>query len=561
MRAQPEGSWVFDPYRIIPSTCQVDKPFIHCERVVAKKGPDGNPSPYYVDGKLKFPAAVEKEDGYYRSVFGPVWFHNGVVLARNDANQIGGLTRLTAIREAGVEIDGRPLHYILVDNQKKFMQNPTLNRIQKALGDEVTKYFHWWLDDPEARIEIAALNPEHDKVAVRIPAWYNEIQGEAKYNHRNWVLRNNGCAKIALKGRETAKPGKYIRITYDLGTPASLIAGDFIERIKAIIAELDVVEGTQFVKSPDLEALAKVFERLEKCEGGFYFPYFSDDSCVAILCSDGIYRANVDISTCDASHTGAVFAWLLTMCSGDKRLRRIVKKAIAQCRADLVIRAVSNQRLKVKFSVKEPILYSGSVLTTLINNIANLMIASAIKSRLRPDLKVGDCELLIAEAAKEAGYIVTCVSCSVIQQLQFLKHSPFVANSGRLVPVLNLGVIGRTIGVCWGDLPVYDSAAKDIDSRRDEYNRRQTSCFKRGPRHAVLSALIDRYSPGSELGESSVNAISGDLSHEYVSAEQIALRYGVEAGDIVHLANLYARGNETIRTQASSAIMKLDYGL
>lgn len=564
MRAQPEGAWAFEPYRINPSICQVSKPFKHCDSVHVKDVL-GAPNPFYVDGKVQFPVEIGKIDGCYRSVFGPSWYHSGVINEKCDANLTDGLTRLTGIRTPGhYRFDGQDHHYYLCANQRRFASNTFIIKLLDEMSVEVVKYFHNWLDDPETRIEEAALNPQHDKVKLRVPAWMEDIQGAAKYNHKTWILRNQNKVVIKGKGREFAKPGKFLRITYDLGTPASLAVGDFVERIKTVIAGMGVVQGTQFVKSPDLEALTQVFVNLIENQD-FYFPYFSDDSCVSIKCVDGTFLANVDISSCDASHTEVIFNALRNMCKGDRRLLIAINRAIAQCQTDLILRSVCNPKHKVEFSVSTPKLFTGSVLTTLINNIANCFIAASIRYSLsgvdRATLKKSECEGLVMRAAERSGYIVTCAVCETMQQLQFLKHSPCWSDSGRLVPVLNLGVIGRTIGSCWGDLPVFEKVSADINSRIEEYNRRQTSCYKRGARHSILNALVTRYSPCELIGESSVNDIAGDQSNEFVSDEQLALRYGRPASEFAELAELYSLGNFTIKTPASMAVMKLDYGL
>jgi hypothetical protein len=511
---------------------------------------------------LDFPSAYTKEDGAYRTVFGPVANHDGVTLARCDENMVGGLTRLTGIRcPERVAADGATYHDWLCAQQCRFAnEDAWFQTITDEIRMKVTSYFDATLDDVEVNQELNAMDPRHPKYKIRFPAWFDEIQGGTKTTHRTWVIRNGGYIKVVGKGRETAKSGKFIRATCDLGTPASLAGGDLIEKIKYVIADMGIVYGTQFIKSPDLDSLASTFEELLSPTEQLYFPYFSDDSCVAIRCADGIFRANVDISTCDASHTKEVFKALRRMASGNWRLLAVVNKCIAQCESDFVTRSYANPKNNVKFSVDEPILFSGSLLTTLINNIANLMIASSIKTRLTAQLLMSECEDLIATASASAGYIVTCFVCKNVQQLQFLKHSPCWSNSGKLVPVLNLGVICRTIGVCWGDLPMY---ANDFtwSERADEYNRRQTSCYKRGARHSLLDALIDRYNPRDEVGQSSVNEIPGDHSFEHVSDEQIAMRYSVSAADIAELARAYASGSDSIQTRASKAIMMLDYGL
>jgi hypothetical protein len=563
MRDHPEGAWFFDPYRLIPSTFAGNaKPFVHVDRVVAKEI-QGEPNPYYVDGLLQFPDGYVKEDGAYKMVFGPCMHHYGVILSKTcPINQRYGLTRLTAIREPL-----RPgFHYELGDNQEAFARdNQWLKSIIEHCNQKVTAEFHHFIDNVEAQIEEAALNPFHQKFRLRKPAWQDDICRGGQYKHKTWIVKNNGYVVIKTKGRELAKPDKYIRITYDLGTPASLAAGFAVERIKEILSQIVAsVHGCEFVKSPDLAALTATFENLINPRQDAYFCYFSDDSCISIVCIDGVFRANIDISSCDASHRRAVFTILRQMCKGNTYLEALIERAIAQCENDLIIRSTVNPRHKVKFSVSEPILYTGSILTTLINNIANLMIYAAIRTQM--DLRkfrVSECKAMIVDAARSAGYIVTIDVAHNVQQLQFLKHSPCYAVSGNLVPVLNLGVIGRTMGSCWGDLPMF-KPSQSFGERVDEYNRRQVSCFKRGARHSILQALVDRYNPSQEVIESSVfiaNRLEGDQSHEFVPDEQIALRYNCEPHELQEIALHYSKGNRSFKTRASALIMQKDYGI
>jgi hypothetical protein len=103
----------------------------------------------------------------------------------------------------------------------------------------------------------------------------------------------------------------------------------------------------------------------------------------------------------------------------------------------------------VEFHSDRPRLYSGSTLTTAVNNIACLLIA----------LNIADLGAInkasIEGAAERAGYVLTGTDClETIEDLQFLKHSPVRDTQGVYRPVLNLGVSSELLGYVKVTYPV-----------------------------------------------------------------------------------------------------------
>lgn len=246
---------------------------------------------------------------------------------------------------------------------------------------------------------------------------------------------------------EWAKYGKFMRQIVDLTCEGSLLGGAMAKDIKGCF---DCSIKWCFVGTPSLSVLQKVFKEL--CETtSIYYAFFSDDSCIGLRCSDGHFLANMDIKCADGSAGDEIFRSLLRVTTGTQ-FHEIMKKCVDQCRKPL---RLSNPFFNHYMYAKpvRPILYSGSVLTTLVNNFGNLLIYSVIQdwlnslNRLPTYAEVVD---NIPRLAKLAGYNVTLDICRDSYDLQLLKFSPGTYDYN---PYLNLGPILRSIGSSDGDLP------------------------------------------------------------------------------------------------------------
>lgn len=449
---------------------------------------------------------------------------------------------------------------MLMENQKTFFRdNIELDCFKTAFAIKLAQWFSNF-GNMDNELKEYAHRP-HQKRRLRIRA-LNNILDSGDLFHHTFNRRVTGKVKRA----EIAKPGKATRLINDLTCEGSLLCGFVADQIKQAMADYTQTTFFQFIKSPNLDLLKVTFDKLLNPDGDIFFPFFSDDSCVSIRCRDGIFMANVDISSCDGSHGKVVFNFLRSVTSKDSRLFRYVDGAIKQCEMPLTLTSAAT-RQRVVLKPNAPTLYSGSTLTTLINNFANIAIACSIKSRLRDDLMRSDCEELVRVAAESAGYIVTVQVCHSYHGLQFLKHSPCKSASGDIVPVLNLGVILRSLGCCWGDLPAYKGVLGKngtFAERATLYNASQVQCYKNSATHGPLSALRQRFcnAPSVDPYHASyiVTNLSGDMSAHVVDDSELALRYSVTTSDIKELSeSLYK--NAMINCVASRAILALDYGL
>ena len=96
-------------------------------------------------------------------------------------------------------------------------------------------------------------------------------------------------------------------------------------------------------------------------------------------------------------------------------------------------------------------MYSGSTLTTVINNLANLLVASCLVRAPCPDGPAA--HQTLCDTVAECGYLITLAEAHKPQDLQFLKNSPAYDIHGELQPLLNLGVLLRASGKAKGQIP------------------------------------------------------------------------------------------------------------
>lgn len=289
----------------------------------------------------------------------------------------------------------------------------------------------------------------HAKRSLREQAW-KELFETGDMSAPLW------CEYVTykLKKDEWAKPGKEPRMIGDLKVPASLQGFMVTKYLKQAMEEdIHHKDGVlHFCAKPNHDDLQSVFEELRQPTKRVYMAYFSDDSCVAIRTGDEILRYNMDIQSCDASHTAMLFHAFVNLARGPaaENLRVLVNQLRVPMRVyDLSRPARGPGKRYALFKRKgnEPTLYSGSTITTTINNLANILIGKSIidcGARSPED---------IIRAAKAAGYIVTLTKCKILEDLQFLKHSPVRDVHGVYRPLMNLGVLLRTIGTAKGDVP------------------------------------------------------------------------------------------------------------
>jgi putative Ca2+/H+ antiporter (TMEM165/GDT1 family) len=372
---------------------------------------------------------------------------------------------------------------------------------------------------------------------------------------------NRATVKLNAKN-ENAKVGKTVRLVGDLSTPASLRGAWITNYLKqAFAAEVISWNGGhfEFVKSPDQQTMERVFRLMHNPPGRFYFVYFSDDSTLAMRVGNEIKYFNLDISSCDASHTEALFIALKYLTP--TLLHEDMQKLIDQCK--LPVKILSNahlsrpKRVVIKFHSAR--LYSGSTLTTAINNLASVLIGLAI-SKLTVIT-----EATIIEAAASVGYVITGAKpLNNFNEVQFLKHSPVFDTQGQIRAVLNLGVLCRASGVCKEDLP----GVGDLVTRAKAFQRG----LLQGMYPRAHFTLIDRMKATMGSGEATEAAVAsmarkvGDTStaESYtVADDELYRRYQLTGSEIAELNDVLgtATTGHWLATSGLDKILNLDYGL
>jgi len=370
-------------------------------------------------------------DCQYRTIFGPSVAHNGSIYAKNDINTSLMLQRITGQRPV--------LHDELFENQADYF-------------DENFSFILWLREQFSPKLEDFFdvvdecrdhVGDPHPKRLLRLQAWQELIE-EGRMYEPVWIHK----VVYKMKRDEWAKYRGIPRGIGDLSVVASLQGFVLTGMLKeAQCRELHFFGGTAvFVKSPDFNSLTSLFNNLINPPGRFYFGYFSDDACLSIRHNGAVYLFNMDISKCDASHGPAVFRGFIDLVP--EPARSTAESLVDQCRLPIEVTSTIDKRKKVKLKPNRPVLYSGSTMTTAINNLANLMICHSVVQVFDGTLES------IKRGAQAVGYLVSGTeACEDFHDIQFLKHSPVLDSKGDVVPLLNLGVLLRASGVCRGDLP------------------------------------------------------------------------------------------------------------
>lgn len=392
---------------------------------------------FFNNGQLRFTVPlVTRADGFYTTVFGLSFPNNGVILANSAHNINHAISRLTLVRKGSSAIDTD-----LVLCQRQFLREA--GEFLDSLAHIIQPHYDLYTTNLE---QVAAHHADpHPKKALRVAA-YQELVRDGDLDKDLWMSRGSKVA-YKLKKFEVAKPGKVARMIGDLGVSASLQGAWFIKPIKEALDGCHTIGNFsfEFCARPEPSRLTTIFKRLLNPPTRVYFVYFSDDSCLSIRHDGRVHTYNMDIKKCDSSHRGPIFLALLKLVP--PRYRIDMQRLIDQCRLPITIRNPDAPKERVTLRPVDYSLYSGSTLTTIINNLANLLIAKSISDdgAFAPPQ--------IEAAAYKVGYLVELETCTQPQDIQFLKHSPVYDTTGKLRAMLNLGVLLRASGKCKGDLP------------------------------------------------------------------------------------------------------------
>jgi len=514
------------------------------DRFTVKKGYDAE------NGRLTCIRGVYIEKRY-KTVHGCHFAYAGHQYSLDLVGIEGAIKRVLCEREPTIA----GLHDELVANQfaNVTLINPAIDRYLKFYK---THRGNYGLGDPTELIRVWAYTP-HAKMKERVRGFKQYMYYGDRVSHKN-------IKEVEYKGKpdEFLAANKYLRGTGDLTVLSSLVGGFMMDMIKDCLSYYYSPaprHRMRFVKTPQKSELQEVFDNLLEDSGLSEFYYFSDDSCIKIKCTDGYVRGNLDITACDGSNYSPIFNILRNLMEVQNYEWEMILKAVFdQCKLPFFVRHPVTRKKVGKFKCNDMVLYSGSTLTTMINNIANSVIYLRIVERcfrngepIFSKTEIGDA---IKDAAKEMGFLVRLDVCEIPEDLQFLKHSP---HNG--VPIINAGVWFKGFGTCQGDIPLprkvgslnyrsYLFCCEVVEGRQNWGNTPIRDAFNRA---YPKSKVKVRYSEDTKT--------IGD-DERRVGLESLCRRYRCSEAMLSNLLDSIDHGVE-IRHPVLDIIMAKDYGM
>lgn len=505
--------------------------------------------PFIFSSMLK-DCPIIKEHHHYTSNFGPCFHGKWLIYENTRRNLDLAFTRITNVRENAAKDTllranlirshgrrtGRLLHSALGKIRER-MRVPLL-RIANVFEEQE---FYSRVTHAKKRIRMLAMRELIDRAA-----------GDTLFTEQI-------VGKIKLF--ERAKNGKYPRLIGDYSTPGSLLGGFLCEIAKENFGRFVTKRGftSQYVSTADADVFREIGENLVSANTDTHF-FFSDD---------GLFNLRgeiieMDISSCDISNAEPVFNSLISLFSDFPQFHEVIKKCVDQCKLSIVLRDPCNHRTKVRFKgVKpgtiaepRPIEYSGSVLTTLLNNIASMSIGLVMHARkARNDASIHRCAIA-------AGYIVTLNRRSCLETAQFLKHSWFFCeDTNRVESFLNLGAMMRSFGTCQGDLPM---CGRTIAERAHNWNSAVVAGYVHSGRTRVLQILQEKYNSRVDVN------LPDYITKHFTSGERgtvpdsaVLRRYGITHAAWEHFISLLkcSSTGDVIKHDVLDQIYLVDYGL
>lgn len=398
------------------------------------------------DGLPDFSVSKHDYEKQYMTVFGPTFPIRGMWFPGTGSDEHKTAISRMLVKRAP-EIKG--YHELLKENQGNITRDLRCgingfklfyeSRVERESYEQA---YPFWLFQPHAKRQLR-LNEEVD----------NWLRGtDAHCDHDN--------VEYKLKMSELLPKGK-MRGIGDLGAKRTSATAYVFSSIKAAFEApyTHKFYTFEFVGKPLKTKLSEVFERLLSLKlGEVYMPYFSDDNCIAAHCSDGLFVCNGDIKQCDGSHFDPILTFVrdfLRFTNGVKNVHYdAITRAFDYLYRPLMFRNKHNRRQKVKYTFRNPRMYSGFAGTTVVNNFASLLIGMSLQRLVPNPSLVTKEEFRVAyiEAAALVGYRLTTDVCVIPEDLQFLKHSPVFVD-GEVHVCMNLAVWFRGHGMFHGDLP------------------------------------------------------------------------------------------------------------
>jgi len=273
---------------------------------------------------------------------------------------------------------------------------------------------------------------------------------------------------------------------------------------------------TSFSDCQEPSASDKMFARAASCPTNcaFYF-YYSDDGFFVINLEGVIFIFETDISSCDSSNKFALFACVRKM--GEAlNCTTGVDILLSQCARPTTLFNPDNKSEFVTLQPETFMEYSGTKLTTILNNLASNGVAMGIYEQLCESGVQLNLKSNLERGANRYGWVVTVDERETFNKVTFLKRAYNGTRSWKV-----LGCIFRSLGTV------------DGTPRADSFGLSTTE-FKKRSHHQLVDILIKQCADqcSNEPGHIIINAIRERAGlpplREEVSLLDLQDRYGGE---------------------------------
>lgn len=418
---------------------------------------------------------------------------------------------------------------------------------------------------------------------VNQPHVKQQLRQDVDFKHKRYMDSHkdlNKPVQAKLKAGEIHTMDGKSRLIGDLGVNNTQITAAHVDYYKRAMEYPYIVGGyeSRFIAHPSHDLLSSTFNWLRDVPiGHCHFAYFSDDCSFSLGCSDGVLLANGDISQCDGSHRNQLFDIVEKIMrftpNGDHSLAYdSIGYAFSLLGKPVEIHNKHNYSEYVRYTFNQKRLYSGSTLTTIINNFANLLIFFSLHKRV-PDPSQFTKAQMADEyrlAAERVGYIVKCAICERYEDLQLLKHSPCLGDDGVYHPIMNLGTFMKSRGRCYRDLShVYGNSKVPLIERFKRYTKDVTvgqipwgnhsinDAFRRSAGVTLDSSVMDL-----ALRENLILRSTGGYPTPFFSLDALSVRYRCTINDLQELCDHIAASDIgiIINLPVCHFIYSKDYG-
>jgi len=293
---------------------------------------------------------------------------------------------------------------------------------------------------------------------------------------------------------EGMKSGKPPRLYFSLGLISALFGGGYIDAVKKHLYRTVVVvlQGweleVQFLAENSPSYVGQAFRHAHDVMTSgmqqMFALYMSDD--VLVVTPDGAY--DLDISMCDASIGLGVFwlVWLfLRACLVPEA---IIRGLLGQLSKDVVITNPSNKQESVVWRFITYYLVSGTVLTTLTDSIASLLVISAFAAGYSSGVREpGE----FVEWFEAIGLVVTVERHEQFSRATMLKRHPMRLEDGTWCAPLAFGCLLKRFGLLDCDLTRVPGIT--LQDKAEHFLGGVVESWKGEPGHPLLDTLRERF--------------------------------------------------------------------